>query len=108
MAVLATQSIGRPGGAATYSAVSGGGDKVSPGDHTFLHLKNGNASACVVTIVTPITEGGFAVADLSLSVAAGADAFIGPITAALFRDTDGYASVTYSVSSSVTAAVLTA
>lgn len=108
MAVIATQSIARPGGPATYAAVSAGGDKVSPGDHTFLHIKNGNAATCTVTVVTPVTEGGFAVADLSLAIATGTDAFIGPLPAALFRDTDGYASVTYSVSSSVTIAALAA
>lgn len=107
MAVLGTQPIGRPGGPASYAAVSAGGDKFSPGDHTFVHVKNGSAAAVTVTIVTPVVESGFAVADLSLAVAAGGDAFIGPLPAWLFRDTDGYGSISYSAAASVTAAVLT-
>ncbi|MGZ4465201.1 MAG: hypothetical protein ACXVW0_07580 [Nocardioides sp.] len=108
MAVLPTQPIARPGGPANYTAVSAGGDKLSPGDHVFAHVKNGNAGACTVTIVTPVTESGFAVADLSLTVPAGTDAFIGPLPASLFRDTDGYASLSCSVTASVTVAILTA
>lgn len=108
MAVLASQPIARPGGPANYSAVSAGGDKFSPGDHTLLHVKNGSGAAVTVTVVTPIVESGFAVADLTLAVAAGGDAFIGPLPASLFRDVDGYGSITYSATASVTAAVLVA
>lgn len=106
MAVLPTQAISRSGLAPSYSAVSGGGDKVHPGQHTVLHLKNGNAAACVVTLVTPGTAEGLAIADLTVSVPAGADKFIGPLPANLFRGADGYVAVSYSVTSSVTAAVL--
>jgi hypothetical protein len=107
MAVLPTQSVARTGLVASYAAVSAGGDKVSPGDHVALHVKNGNAAACTVTIVTPGTLDGLGIADLAVTVAAGAEEFIGPLPASLFRGSDGYADVTWSVSASVTAAVLT-
>lgn len=107
MAVLATQKISRAGLVATYAAVSGGGDKFKPSDKTFLHVKNGNGSACVVTVVTPGTVDGENIADRAVSVAAGAHALIGPFPPDLFRDSDdGYADVTWGVTSSVTAAVV--
>lgn len=106
MAVLPTQGVSRSGLAASYSAVSAGGDKLHPGDRTFLHVKNGNASACVATLVTPGTVKGLAIADVAVSVPAGAERFIGPLPADLFRASDGLVAVTWSVSSSVTAAVL--
>jgi hypothetical protein len=109
MAVLSTQPISRAGLAATYAAASAGGDKFTPGDHVVLHVKNGSAGSVTVTVVTPGLVDGLAIADVSKAIAAGAEAFIGPLPADLFRDSDdGYGDVTYSASASVTVAVLAA
>jgi Ca2+-binding RTX toxin-like protein len=108
MAVIATQNISRAGGAATYAAVSAGGDKFTPGDHTFVHFKNASAGSVTVTLVTPLTQDGLAVDDVVVAVGAGADSFIGPLPGHLFRGSDGYGSITYSAAASVTLAVLAA
>lgn len=108
MAVLPTQAVSRTGLAPSYASAAGGGDKVSPGDHVFLHVKNDGVAGITVTIVTPNTEEGLAIADATVSVGAGADKFIGPLSARLFRASDGYASISYSAVTSVTVACLSA
>lgn len=107
MAVVATQQIVLPGVAATYSAASGGGDRFTPGDHVFLHIKNGGGSGITATVVTPNTVSGLAIADQTNSIAAGGDEFMGPFPAAVFASADGKADITWSATTSVTFAVLT-
>lgn len=108
MATVGTQRITRGGVAPTYAAASAGGDSFTPGDSTFLHVKNANAAACTVTFVTPGTVEGLAVADMTATVpATNGDLMIGPLPASLFRDSaDGLADVTWSVTASVTFSVL--
>ncbi len=107
MAALGTQPISIAGTKPTYSAAGAGGDTLNTGDHVFLHVVNGNAASCVVTLVTPPTYGGLAVADEVVTILTGSFAFIGPLTDALFRDpTTGVAAVSYSVTSTVTVAVV--
>ena len=106
MAVLAPQTVSVLGTAPTYASASGGGDKVSPGSATVIHVKNGSGAAVTVTVVTPGTVGGLASADVTVSVPAAGDRFIGPISDGLFRGSDGYADVTYSSATSVTVAAL--
>jgi hypothetical protein len=107
MAVLATQSVSRSGLSVSYAAATSGGDKVSPGDHVFLHVKNAGGSVCNVTITTPGTFDGQAISDVTVAVpATTGDKLIGPITAELFRASDGYAAVTYDQVSSVTVAAV--
>lgn len=108
MATVATQSIDLNGLDATYSAASGGGDKVTPAAGSFLHVKNGNAATCTVTIATPGTVGGLAVADRTVAIPTADEAFI-LLDPSLYRNSaDGKADVTWSVTATVTFAVLTA
>lgn len=54
---------------------------------TFLHFKKSGVGDCVVTIQTPITTGGFAVADQAVTVpASGGDMHCGPYPKRLFND----------------------
>ena len=107
MALLTPQQISIAGIAPTYAAAAGGGDTIAPDDRTFLHVKNGSGASITVTVVTPGTVGGLAIADLSVAVAAGADRMVGPLTAALFADpTTGLVPVTYSGVTSLTVAAL--
>lgn len=109
MALLASQPISRSGLTPAYAAASAGGDKFVPGEHTVLHVKNGSGASITATVVTPGQIAGLAIADVTKTIAAGAEAFIGPLPAELFRDSDdGYGDVTYSASASVTVAVLAA
>ena len=108
-ASLATQPIAPTGTAPTYVPAAADGDTFNTGDHVFLHVVNGNAAPCTVTIVTPATYKGFAVDDVIVAVPTDSFAFIGPLTDQLFRDPDvGVASVSYSVTDSVTVAVIEA
>ena len=106
MATLPTQVISLSGLEPAYVAAAGGGDKVRPGDRVFLHVKNGDSGSHTVTIVTPGTVKGQAIADLAVAVPAGEERMI-PVPADLFRNpVDGLASITYDAVTSVTIAAL--
>lgn len=105
MATRATEVVDVAGTTATYHAASGGGDKVTPADGTVLHVKNGGGSSINVTLVTPGTEQGLAIADRVVAVGNGAEKFIAldPI----YRNpADGLADITWSATTSVTFAVV--
>lgn len=54
---------------------------------TFLHFKKSGAGSCVVTLITPGTVGGLAIADQTVTVPASTgDVMIGRITVDLFQD----------------------
>jgi len=91
--------------APTYYAASGGGDRVYPGN--VLHVKNGNAASVVITMVTPATvDGDLAVADRTRTVTNGTDAFVVVPRDPAYRDADNMVALSWSVTSSVTFAVL--
>lgn len=108
MALLATQNIVPAGVAESLSAAAGGGDTFTPDDRTFLHVKNGSGGAITVTVVTPGTFRGQAIADYSVSVpATTGDRMIGPFPAEVFADpSTGLASITYSGVTSLTVGIL--
>lgn len=106
MAVISTQSVTTSGAALTYSAASGGGDRFTPDSYTFMHVVNGNAGTLTVTLVTPNTVDGLAIADRTVVVLTGASALI-KLPISLYTSADGKGDVTWSVTSSVTFAVLT-
>ncbi len=108
MALLTTQTVSRTGLAATYAAAAAGGDTFSPGQHTFLHIKNASAGAITVTVVTPGTTSGLAIADVAVSVpATTGDRMIGPLGGSLVADpATGLGNITYSAATSVTVAII--
>lgn len=107
MATLTTQTITAGGLSPVYDPAAAGGDKLRPGRTTFLHVKNGDASSMTVTIATPGTVDGLAIADRTVTVGAGDDQMI-PIPAAIYGNASdsGLASVTYSATTSLTVAAL--
>lgn len=106
MATLSRESVTFSGLNATYNAVSAS-DQFSNNGQTFIHVKNGGASADTVTITTPKTVGGLAVADAGGSVPAGEDRFFGPFDRGLFNDGDDLVTVTHSYTTTVTMAIIT-
>lgn len=107
MATLTVQAVALAGLAPTYAAATGGGDKVAPGERTFLHVKNGAASAVTVTLTAAATVRGQAVSNLTVSVPASGERMVGPITADLFQNpTDGLAAIGYSSATTVTVAAI--
>jgi hypothetical protein len=108
VATLDIQVISLSGLEPAYDPAAGGGDKVRPGEHVFLHVKNADDASHTVTIVTPGTVKGQAIADLAVAVPAGEDRMI-PVPADLFRNpVDGLASITYDAVTDVTVAAIQA
>lgn len=101
-----TQQISRAGIAPTYNAAASG-DKFRPDERTYLHVKNADSSSHTITIVTPGTQQGLAIADLAVVVVNATERVIGPFPAGLFADpADGLAAITWSATTSMTWAVL--
>ncbi len=107
MATVPAQVVQLAGIAPTYQPASAGGDKFTPTGRTFLHVKNASAAAVTVTVVTPGSVAGLAIADLTVSVPAGGDRMVGPFPPEHFAGQAGLADVTWSATASVTFAVLT-
>lgn len=108
MTLLNPQTVARTGLAPVYSAVSAS-DTVAPtpGAALFLHVKNGNASACTVTLVDAgTTPAGSAATNPTVTVPANTgDRMIGPLPGSMAAGT-GLITVTYSVTATVTAALI--
>lgn len=81
MALLATTQITRAGTDPSTGAVAAGatGDEFVPGDRVFLRVVNGGGGASAVTVTTPKSVRGQAVADLVVNVPAGGQRLIGPL-----------------------------
>lgn len=95
MAALAQQLIDADGLTPAYVAAAGGGDTVIAGATSFVHVKNASGGSITVTLVTPGTVSGLAIADRPVAVGAGAEAMI--TVGDEYRDpTTGRASLTYS------------
>jgi hypothetical protein len=105
MAALSAQSVPVAGAAPSFASAAAGGDTAPVGSDLVLCVRNGGASAVTVTVVTPGQFNGLDIADASISVAAGASAFV-PMTAVYRDPISNRASVTYSAVTSVTVAVL--
>lgn len=107
MAVRDPETVQITGTAPTYFAADVAGDKITnPGESTVLHVKNGSAGAITCTVVTPGTVAGLAVDDQVVSVPAGGERFIGPLTRPHFVNSDGQVDLTWSAVASVTFAAI--
>jgi hypothetical protein len=106
MATLTTVPIAATGVNPGFTAAAAGGDKVTPGDRTFLHVKNGGGAPITVTItaVRLCSDGGLH--NSVVSVTNGEDRVIGPVDSRFAAVADGLAAVTYSAVTSVTVAAL--
>src|SRR4051812_26949707 len=106
MATLTTHVVPHAGLVnVTPDNASAGGDQCATGSGVLLHVVNGDASSHTVTLATPTTVDGLAVADRAVVVPASQDAYIPMID--LYRDpSTGLASITYDGVTSVTVAVL--
>lgn len=105
MAVLTAQATPLGGLQPTYANAAGGGDQAPCGEKLVLHVRNGDASSKTVTVATPGTVGGLAIADASQVIPAGGNAFI-PLKSTYRDPATGLAGITYSAVTSVTVAVL--
>lgn len=105
MATIATQIASVHTGDPTFSAASGGGDLCATGDNLLLLVHNGAGSSVTLTVTTPGTVSGLAVADDAIVIGAGAIKPI-PLSKALFANDNGQAALGWSSATSVTVAVI--
>ena len=106
MALLATQSVSYTGVTPALTAAAGGGDTFTPAPNLFLECVNAGGGSITVTVATPPTVRGLAVADLSVAVTNGQRRFIRISPADMMADTStGFGNITYSGVTSVTVGV---
>ncbi|MFC8494712.1 hypothetical protein ACFUJU_28750 [Streptomyces sp. NPDC057235] len=108
MAALTITPVPLAGGVADLAAAgvaaAAGGDTAPCGPGRFLWVQNGDAAPHTVTIVTPGAVSGLAIADATLTVAAGKVGLI-PLPR-LFANSQGRAAITYNGVTLVKVAVL--
>ncbi|MEU0109509.1 hypothetical protein ABZ313_29710 [Streptomyces sp. NPDC006251] len=105
MAALTTAVMPLTGGEIEYTAAAGGGDTCQTGTGVLLLVKNGDASSHTVTLATPGTVNGLAIADRAIVVPAGAELGI-PVTNDYRNPSTGRAAITYDGVTSVEVAVI--
>lgn len=105
MATLSAQPVTHAGLTPTLTTASAGGDACKSGTGVLLVVKNGDAASHTVTLVTPGTVDGLAIAERTVTVAASATAYV-PVTDTYRSPTTGLASWTYDAVTSVTVGVL--
>lgn len=88
--VLTVQEIVRTGLNPTFTPAdaTNGHSFDNTGENVFIHVKNGDASSHTVTVTTPNSVDGLALADLSVSVPASGERIIGPFPNALYGTID--------------------
>lgn len=105
---LAVQQVDRDGLDPAYTAAVVDGHAVDNTDRPFVHVKNGSGASVDVTVPTPGSQDGQALADLTVSVPAGGERMIGPFPGRTFAQPDGTVHVDLSAVTSVTLAALQA
>lgn len=108
---LASHAVVDEGVAVTMSAANVDGHSIAGGGDVILLVENGSGSSINVTIQTPATTDGLAVADQVVAVAAGVTKAIGPFRPATYDRPTGAADaglvyVDFSAVTSVTCAAL--
>lgn len=89
----------------TFAAAPALGSQFRNSGRSILHVKNGGGVSIDVTIPTPGTVDGLALADQIVAVAAGAEKLISVRNRETYKQADGYTYVDYSAVTSVTVAL---
>lgn len=106
MATLSRQTIDQDGLTPAYASADVAGDKTLPGANVYVEIVNGSGSSITVTFATPGTVKSLAVADQTVTIAAGARAKVA-LDPDLYanRSDSGLAAWTYSAVTTVTVGV---
>ncbi|MCB9172353.1 MAG: hypothetical protein H6637_05455 [Ardenticatenales bacterium] len=100
---LAVQEITRSGLTPVLTAANAGGHSIVNDDFTYIEVVNAGGSACTVTVQTPGTVDGLAVAERAVTVAATSGRKrIGPFPKHIYDQSDGTVYVDFSTVTSVT------
>lgn len=103
---LAVQQISRSGLTPAYTAANALGHAVqNDGERTFIHVKT-VGTACVVTIQTPGTVDGLAVADRTISIGTNSERMIGPFPRGNYNQGSEEVYVDFDVVTAVTCAAV--
>lgn len=105
MATLTPQSISLAGLTPAYSAAGASGDVFQNTGDQYVEVVNAGVSSTTVTVTTPATVGGLAIADATATVGAGTRKKLGPFPPAIFNDANGQVSVACSPTTDVTIGV---
>lgn len=100
------KTLGVTNGSVVFTPVAGAASQtivISKDERMCVYVKNGGASPITATVLKG--NGIAGVADLAVTVAAGAEAIIGPLESARFG-TDGKVTLTLSATASVTVGVI--
>lgn len=90
----------------TLAAAHVDGNKFPNDGRIILHVVNGNVADRTVTIQTPGTVDGLAIAERTIVVTAAEARFIGPFPPGIYNQSDGMVYVDFSAITDVTVAVL--
>lgn len=107
MATLTPQQVVRTGLEATFSAAAGGGDVFPNTGREIVEIVNGGGSDITLTVVTPGTYLGQALADDAIVVTAGERRHVGPFPPEMYNNASGQVALAYSGVTTVTVAILT-
>jgi hypothetical protein len=106
MALATVQTIVKAGTTPAY-ATPLASENIIAAEGQFLHVKNANASACVVTMVDPgLTPSGSVATNPTVSVPATTGDKLIPLDSHMQNSSTGLQVVTFSVQTSVTAALI--
>ena|SRR3990167_3538091 len=100
------QQIVRTGLEQTYEAAYVDGNKFSNDGRMFLIVKNGAGAPITVTVQTPGTVDGLAVAEQTITVTNAEERMIGPFPPGIYNQSDGMVYVDYSSVTTITVALL--
>lgn len=103
--LITQQTITSTGLGPTYEAANVDGNSFHLVQGRIFHVKNAGTAAITVTIPTPGTVDGLAVADRTISVPAAGERLISLGSGAAYRQTGGVAHADYSSVTSVTVAI---
>ena len=106
MATLTPQPVVRTGLEAAFSAAAGGGDVFPNTGREIVEIVNGGGSDITLTIVTPASYQGQALADDTVTVTAGERRHVGTFPPELYNNASGQVALAYSGVTSVTVAIL--
>jgi hypothetical protein len=107
VAALVAQQITLAGTTPSYTTVTATDTIATPDDRQFLHCKNTNAGADSLVVVVPGTYLGQAIPDVPITVpATTGDKMIGPLNAALVDPATGLITITHTVTTTNTSALM--
>lgn len=105
MALLAAQTVVRNGIAPALVPASAGGDTFENDGTQWIQITNGDGTPTALTIVTPRTVDGLAVADKQISIPAGSTRLIGPFPVGTYNNNDNEVALQYDKVTSLTIGV---